>query len=189
MTRLQIALDAIDTANAKDPKLDSGLPEALLYSQRMTEECNRLFPNASEALQIAARGQHIERWALKRADYPEGRAGYLKWRRDLGVHHANRVCEIMAEAGYDEEDVTAAGAMLRKEGIKRNDQVQALEDIICFVFIKWYFAPFAAKHSPEKVLDIVVKTARKMSADARARALTEFSLPEDLASAFEAPAA
>ncbi|MCP4824760.1 MAG: DUF4202 domain-containing protein [Shimia sp.] len=189
MTRLQTALDAIDIANAKDPKLDDGQPEALLYGQRMTEECNRLFPNASEALQIASRGQHIERWVLKRADYPEGRAGYLKWRRDLGVHHANRVCEIMAEVGYDEEDVTAANAMLRKEGIKRNDQVQALEDIICFVFIKWYFAPFSAKHNPEKVLDIVVKTARKMSSDARARALAEFDLPDDFVAAFEAPAA
>ena len=189
MTRLQTALDAIDAANKNDPKLDEGQPEAFLYGTRMTEEANRLFPNASEELQIAARGQHIERWILKRADYPEGRVGYLKWRRDLGVHHANRVCEIMAEAGYDEDDIAAAGAMLRKEGIKRNEQVQALEDIICFVFIKWYFAPFAAKHSPEKVLDIVVKTARKMSADARARALAEFDLPKDLAAAFEAPAA
>ena len=189
MTRLQTALDAIDTANAKDPKLDNGTPEALLYGQRMTEECNRLFPNASEALQVASRGQHIERWVLKRADYLEGRAGYLKWRRDLGAHHANRVSEIMADASYSEDDVTAAGAMLRKEGIKRDAQVQALEDIICFVFIKHYFAPFAAKHSPEKVLSIVVKTARKMSADARARALQEFDLPDNLASAFEAPAA
>jgi hypothetical protein len=189
MTRLQTALDAIDTANAKDPKLDNGTPEALLYGQRMTEECNRLFPNASEALQVASRGQHIERWVLKRADYPEGRAGYLKWRRDLGAHHANRVSEIMADASYSEDDLTAAGAMLRKEGIKRDAQVQALEDIICFVFIKHYFAPFAAKHSPEKVLSIVVKTARKMSADARSRALQEFDLPDDLAAAFEAPTA
>lgn len=189
MTRLQTALDAIDLANAKDPKLDDGQPEALLYGARMTEECNRLFPNASDALQIAARGQHIERWVLKRADYPEGRAGYLKWRRDLGAHHATRVCEIMTEAGYDEDGVTAAGAMLRKEGIKRNDQVQALEDVICFVFIKWYFAPFAAKHTPEKILSIVVKTARKMSDGARTRALSEFDLPEELAAAFEAPAA
>ncbi len=189
MTRLQSALDAIDTANAKDPKLEDGQPEALLYGQRMTEEASRLFPNASEALQIAARGQHIERWMIKRADYPEGRAGYLKWRRDQGARHAERVAEIMADAGYSEDEIADAGAMLRKEGIKRNEQVQALEDIICFVFIKWYFAPFAAKHSDEKVLDIVVKTARKMSADARARALSEFDLPDDLAAAFKAPAA
>lgn len=189
MNRLQSALDAIDAANANDPKREDGQPEALLYGHRMSEECNRLFLNASDALQIAARGQHIERWVLKRADYPEGRAGYLKWRRDLSLHHADRVCEIMTDAGYDEDDILAAGAMLRKEGIKRDEQVQALEDVICFVFIKWYFAPFAAKHSPEKILRIVEKTARKMSQNARTRVLAEFDLPEDLAAAFEAPSA
>ncbi len=189
MTRLQSALDAIDAANAKDPRLDEDQPESLLYGQRMSQEANRLFPNASESLQIAARGQHIERWVLKRADFPEGRAGYLKWRRELGVHHADRVAQIMASAGYSEEEISETGAMLRKEGIKRNDQVQALEDIICFVFLKWYFAPFAAKHPEEKVHDIVVKTARKMSEDARARVLEEFDLPADLAAAFEIPAA
>ncbi|MBO9478498.1 DUF4202 domain-containing protein [Shimia sp. R11_0] len=189
MTRLQSVLDAIDTANAKDPNIEDGQPEALLYGSRMTQEANRLFPEASEALQIAARGQHIERWVLKRADFPEGRAGYLKWRRELGIHHANRVSDLMSEAGYDEEDIVAAGTMLRKEGLKRNAEVQALEDIICFVFLKWYFAPFAAKHPEEKVLDIVVKTARKMSDAGRARVLAEFDLPAALAAAFQEPAA
>lgn len=185
MSQLDSVLTAIDAANAKDPRMDEGQPEALLYGQRMSAECDRIFPNASETLQIAARGQHIERWVLARADYPEGRAGYLKWRRDLGAHHATRVGEIMAKAGYGEDAINEAAAMLRKEGIKRNEQVQALEDVICFVFVKWYFAPFAAKHAPEKVLDIVAKTARKMSPEARTRALAEFDLPADLAAAFE----
>ncbi|WP_270727643.1 DUF4202 domain-containing protein [Shimia sp. Alg240-R146] len=185
MSKLDTVLAAIDAANAKDHRMDEGQPEDLLYGQRMSAECDRLFPNASEVLQIAARGQHTERWVLKRADFPEGRAGYLKWRRDLGAHHATRVGELMAEAGYGEDEIAEASAMLRKEGIKRNDQVQALEDIICFVFIKWYFAPFSGKHSPEKILDIVAKTARKMSAEARVRALAEFDLPADLAAAFD----
>ncbi len=64
--------------------------------------------------------------------------------------------------------------------------MQALEDVICFTFLKWYFAPFAEKHPPEKVQDIVEKTARKMSPEARARVLDEFALPEDLAAAFRA---
>ena len=74
--------------------------------------------------------------------------------------------------------------MLRKEGIKRDAEVQALEDVICFVFLRWYFQPFAAKHAPEAVLKIVEKTARKMSDSARARALAEFDLPEPFAAAF-----
>lgn len=182
--QLNQVLAAIDAANEKDPRLDEGQPEALLYGRRMSEECARLFPDASEGLQIAARGQHVERWVLKRADYPEGRVGYLKWRRDLAGHHASTVSGFMADAGYDEETRSEVETMLRKEGLKRNEQVQALEDVICFVFVKWYFGPFAAKHPEEKVLDIVQKTARKMSPEGRARVLQEFDLPEDLAAAF-----
>lgn len=184
MTRFETVIAGIDKLNAADPRLDEDQPEALLYGQRMSAEAERLFPEASDVLRIAARGQHVERWVLKRADYPEGRTGYLSWRRDLAKHHATRVGALMAEAGYDKDDIEAAGRMLRKEGLKRDADVQALEDIICFVFVKWYFAPFAAKHAHEKVLDIVAKTARKMSPEARARALQEFDLPEDLAATF-----
>lgn len=184
--QLENVLSAIDAANSRDPRLDDGQPEALLYGQRMSEQCDRLFPEADDMLRIAARGQHIERWVLKRADYPEGRTGYLSWRRDLAAHHATRVGEIMADNGYDADTIDQVDRMLRKQGIKRDDLVQALEDVICFTFLTWYFAPFAAKHSPEKIERIVVKTARKMSAQARARVMTEFDLPEALAAAFTA---
>jgi hypothetical protein len=76
--------------------------------------------------------------------------------------------------------------LLRKEGIKRDPEVQALEDVICFVFLKWYFSPFAADRDAEQTLDIVRKTARKMSTEGRARVLAEFDLPEPLAGAFRA---
>ncbi|WP_127114329.1 DUF4202 domain-containing protein [Shimia sediminis] len=184
--QLENVLSAIDAANSRDPRLDDGQPEALLYGQRMSEQCDRLFPEADDMLRIAARGQHIERWVLKRADYPEGRTGYLSWRRDLATHHATRVGEIMADNGYDGDTIDQVDRMLRKQGIKRDDLVQALEDVICFTFLTWYFAPFAAKHSPEKIERIVEKTARKMSAQARARVMTEFDLPEALAAAFTA---
>ncbi len=184
--RKQAVLDAIDAANAKDPNLDDGQPEALLYGTRMSAELERLFPDASDALQIAARGQHVERWKLARTEYPEGRAGYLAWRKAQGEHHADVVMSLMTEGGYSEEEAEAAGRMLRKQGIKRDSEVQALEDVICFVFLKWYFQPFAGKHSAEKIQSIVEKTARKMSADGRARVLAEFDLPEHLAAAFRA---
>jgi len=181
----QAVLDAIDAANSQDPNLEDGAPEALLYGQRMTAELNRLFPEASDELQIAARGQHVERWKLKRAEFPEGRAGYLAWRKAQGVHHAEVVMGLMQDAGYAADQTETAGRMLRKQGIKRETEVQALEDVICFVFLKWYFQPFAAKHSDEKIQRIVEKTARKMSQEGRARVLREFDLPAPLAAAFE----
>lgn len=177
-------LAAIDEANAADPAREEGQPAARLYGERMSAELARLFPDASEALQIAARGQHIERWLLPRAEYPEGRAGYLDWRREQGRRHAERVMGIMRAAGYDDAAVEAAGRMLRKEGIKRDPEVQALEDVICFTFLRHYFAPFAPSQSPEALLKIVEKTARKMSPEGRARALAEFDLPEPFAAAF-----
>ncbi len=185
MTNLAAALAAIDAANAADPDSSEGAPAAQLYGQRMTEDLMRLFPDASEPLQIAARGQHIERWTLKRAAYPKGREGYLNWRRDLARHHAERVGGIMRQAGYGEDDAEAAGRMIRKEGIKRDQDVQRLEDVICFVFLKWYFAPFSETQEPEKLQRIVAKTARKMSTEGRARVLREFELPDALAAAFK----
>ena len=179
--RLRRALALIDAANTADPK-----GEALVYGQRMSAELARLFPAASEVLQVAARGQHVERWLLPRGDYPEGKAGYLDWRREQGRRHGLRVAAIMTEAGFPEADGARVGVLLRKEGIKRDPEVQALEDVICFVFLKWYFSPFAADRDAEQTLDIVRKTARKMSAEGRARVLAEFDLPEPLAGAFRA---
>ncbi len=194
ITNLEKAFAAIDLANRADPRkvvAEDGddQPEAYLYGLRMTSELERLFgETASDVLRIAARGQHIERWLLKRTDYPEGRAGYLRWRQDQGRAHGVRLAGIMNEAGYGPEDCARVGVLLRKEGIKRDAEVQQLEDIICFTFLRWYFEPFAAKHPEEKVLDIVTKTARKMSPEARARVLREFKLPGALESAVKAAA-
>ena len=179
MNRLDTAIAAIDAANSADPKA-----EALIYGQRMTAELARLFPDAPDVLQIAARGQHVERWLLPRADYPDGKEGYFAWRREQGRRHALRVAGIMADAGFDAADCDRVGTLLRKEGIKRDAQVQALEDVICFTFLRWYFAPFAAVRDAEHVADVVAKTAAKMSEEGRARVLAEFPLPEDLAQAF-----
>lgn len=176
---LEQALAAIDRANAADPT-----GEALAYGQHMTAELARLFPAAAEILQIAARGQHVERWLLPRSDYPAGKEGYLAWRREQARRHAARVSGIMARAGYGAADCDRVGVLLRKEGLKRDAEVQALEDVICMVFLRWHFAAFAAKHDARAVEDIVAKTARKMSPEGRARVLLEFPLPEPLAAAF-----
>lgn len=184
MTRLAATLADIDTANGADPDHSDGAPAARLYGERMSAELDRLFPDAGDALRIAARGQHIERWTSPRSAYAAGKEGYLLWRRDLAAYHARRVGEIMVGHGYDAAEVAKVGAMIRKEGIKRDADVQALEDVICFTFLRWYFEPFASGRDPDDLLKIVQKTARKMSDGARARALTEFALPEPFAAAF-----
>ena len=105
MTRLQTAFAAIDQANSADPNQSDGQPVELLYGQRMTEEQLALYPDASEPLRIACRGQHIERWTLPRHDFPMDRPGYLAWRTEQGRRHAARVAEIMRAAGYGDADI------------------------------------------------------------------------------------
>ncbi len=187
--RFAAVIDRIDAANAADPEgaRDGAVerPAALLYGWRMSAELVSFCPEASENLRIAARGQHIERWTVPRASYPEGRAGYLRWRTDLGRYHAERVAGIMREADYPEEDCARAAQIIRKQGIKRDPEVQTLEDVACLVFMRWYFADFAADRDSAQVGDIVAKTARKMSAKGREAALA-LGLPPELAAPDEA---
>ncbi|WBU58292.1 DUF4202 domain-containing protein [Paracoccus sediminicola] len=178
------AFARIDAANAQDPNNENGQPAELLYGQRMTEQQQRLYPDASEPLQIACRGQHIERWMLPRSDFPDDRRGYLSWRTEQGRRHAERVAGIMRDVGYAPDQIERARKMLTKQGIKRDDEVQALEDVAVFTFMHHYMAPFAETQTEEEMDRIVRLTARKISAAARARALEEFDMPEALATHF-----
>lgn len=186
--RFSDILQRIDAANAADPgtAMEGAVarPAGLLYGRRMSAELVDFCPDASEHLRIAVRGQHIERWTRPRASYPEGREGYLRWRSDLGRYHAERVAGLMQEAGYGPEDCDRVARIIRKEGIKRDPEVQVLEDVACLVFMRWYFSDFAGSRDPEQLFRIVARTARKMSPEGRAAA-AKLDLPADLAAALE----
>ncbi len=165
--RLDLVIATIDAVNAKDPTViaDAGerLPRALLYGRRMSAVLDTFMPEAPQVLLIAARAQHIERWVIPRATYPDGRMGYLKWRKDLQQHHAKRCGELMRGAGYGDDDIEKVGALLRKERLKYDVLTQTLEDVICLVFLQYEAPEFIALHADDKVRDILAKTARKMS--------------------------
>ena len=181
--RLSAVLNKIDDANRRDPKSepdDGGAkPSALLYGERMSLVLQEFAEAPSEELQIAVRGQHIERWTRARKDYPEGRTGYLQWRRDAAEFHAQRLAEIMASEGYPADARDRVGKLVRKLGLKTDDGAQTLEDVACLVFMRWYFAPFAPSRTPEELVPIVQKTAKKMSARGREAAL-KLPLPAHL---------
>jgi len=166
-TRLATVLAAIDAANARDPnRIETGgrrEPAELVYGQRMSLTLARMAPDASAHLQIAARGQHIDRWTSPRKSYPDGRIGYLKWRKDLKDFHAGRLGEIMAAAGYGTDDIARVGSLVRKERLKLDVEAQMLEDIVCVVFLEHYIDGFMAKTDREKLADILAKTWAKMS--------------------------
>jgi hypothetical protein len=182
--RLQSALDAIDAANARDPTDEAGEPAEFVYGRRMSEALAAFAPHASELLRIAVRGQHIERWLSPRRSYPEGKAGYFAWRNAAKKRHAERLGQIMAACGYDETAIDRVGALVRKERLRADADAQTLEDVACLVFLRHYAERFAASHEDEKVLDILVKTQRKMSAHGRATAL-EFGVHAPVLALYE----
>jgi hypothetical protein len=182
--RLARILDLIDAANAADPNpvatTEGERPAELVYGERMSAMLARFCPTASEHLAIAVRGQHIERWTSPRPSYPEGRIGYLKWRKDLKDHHAARVGALMREAGYAAPDIARVAGLIRKERLKHDAEAQTLEDVACLAFLTHYAAAFIAKHDDAKVVDILAKTAAKMSKEGLAAACG-LALPERLA--------
>jgi hypothetical protein len=165
------AIAAIDAAHAQDPEKEGGEPKELVYARRMSAWLARLVPQASESLQLAVRCQHLRRWAIPRADFPEGKVGYLRWRKEESLAHAALAGEFLAQAGYDAEAVMRVQSLIKKERIKHDAEAQVLEDVTCLVFLEYEFAPFAAKHPDDKVVDILRKTWPKMSPQGQQAAL------------------
>lgn len=175
--RFREAIDRFDAANVADPNTEvcegNEFPKELLYAQRMTAWLNKYQPDASEALQLAARAQHICRWKIPRNEYPLGRVGYNKWRSTLAKMHGDIAAEIMQQVGYDEAMCERVKALLLKDRMALADHDgQTLEDVICLVFLEFYFVPFAPQYSELKLSGIVRKTWRKMSLRGRQTALT-----------------
>lgn len=189
MDLLAVIFASIDDANARDHSVEPGAggpaPAALLYGRRMTQVLDDFAPTASQELKIAVRGQHIERWLRPRSSYPEGRDGYLNWRREAAQFHAARVAALMREAGYDGVACDRVSALTLKKNLKTDPETQTLEDVACLVFFRWYAGAFSEKHTEERILSIVRMTARKMSAKGRAAAMA-LGLPPDVAEAIAA---
>ena len=174
-TRFESAIILIDKKNSEDINTYNvhGLEysKELLYSQRMSQKLLQFEPNASRALQIAARAQHICRWKISRDEYPMDKVGYLKWRETLKKMHADITSDILKEVGYESEFIDRVAFLINKKLIKKNEETQTLEDVICLVFLDYYFEEFAAKHEDEKVIDILQKTWKKMSEKGHEEAL------------------
>ncbi|MPS48176.1 DUF4202 domain-containing protein [Methylobacillus sp.] len=181
------AMQAFDARNAQDPNqtLVNGVavPKELAYAQRMTEMLQRYRPDASEALQLAARCQHIMRWTLPRDAYPMTKPGYHQWRRKLKRYHAEVAREIMQQAGYDEDMILRVAALVSKEAPLADAEMQVLEDVVVMVFVEYYLEEFVAQH-PEydvpKWKDILRKTLRKVSKAGHQALLTQVKLPQAL---------
>lgn len=173
--QLQATLAAFDAANQQDPNHElingQAVPKEWIYGQRMSERLAAFCPEPSIELQLAVRAQHICRWKIPRSDYPMDRQGYKRWRSDLAQFHGETAATIMLDNGYDEAATQRVKDLLLKRGLKRDEEVQTLEDVACLVFLEHYLEEFAAKHDEEKLVDIIRKTWNKMSPNGHEAAL------------------
>ena len=164
--------------NSRDPNLETvagvagvAHPRELLYAQRLTEWVLRLAPDASEALRLAARCQHICRWESPRDSYPMDRAGYLRWRADLKKFHAEKSGAILREAGYDDETIRRVQDLNLKKHFPADAETRTLEDALCLVFLQFQLASLAGKTNDDKTVNALQKSWGKMTESARSEAL------------------
>lgn len=180
--RFHAAIARFDAANGEDPHQErvdgKNQPKELAYARRMSAWLNRLAPDASEPLKLAARCQHIRRWTIPRGDYPRTTAGYYQWRTTLAKFHAETAGKILKDTGYDDATIARVQSLVRKERLKLDPETQLLEDVVCLVFLENYFADFAKQHDEEKLVDIVRKTWKKMSEGGQQAALQLKLAPE-----------
>ena len=184
----QAAIAAFDRANAEDPNKEMAggqeHPKELLYAHRLSGMLQRYAPGADEAVKLAVRAQHIQRWKIPRSNYPMDRNGYLQWRTGLYKFHAETAGRLMQETGYDDDMVARVKAIVSKKGLKVNSGTQMMEDVVDLVFLEDYIAGFAAQHpeyTEEKWIQIIRKTWQKMSSGAHEFALAgKIKFPEAL---------
>jgi hypothetical protein len=169
--RLQRAFAEVDEINRRDPSRVDGEPAELVYGRRMTAWLERLAPDAGEALRLAVRAQHVGRFELPRAEFPDGRAGYKRWRTELAKRHAATAAAIATRVGYEPAIAARVADLVTKKRLTTDPETQLLEDVACLVFLEHYFVDFARKHERAKLVDIVRKTWAKMSPRGHAAAL------------------
>ena len=174
--RYQRAVEAFDRANAEDPNaltvLGERRPRELVDAERLAAWVMRLDPAASEALRLAARCQHICRWQIPRGSFPSGRVGYLQWRTQLSRFHADIAARLLSEVGYDHTLIDAVRRINLKQNLHSNPDTQTMEDALCLTFLEFEFEEFRGKHPDEKLIEVVRKTWKKMSARGHELALT-----------------
>ena len=172
--RFQEAVRRFDEANAQDPNREQvdgvWVAREWIYAKRLNEWVVALRPEASEALRLASRCQHLCRWEMPRAAYPQDRAGYLRWRRDLQQFHARRAGEILAEVGYDAATIDRVRGFNLKMDLGRDPEMQILEDALCLVFLQYQLGELMVKTDEDKVVNALRKSWKKMSEAGRAAA-------------------
>ncbi|MFN8436899.1 MAG: DUF4202 domain-containing protein [Cytophagales bacterium] len=169
------ACTAFEIYNQQDPNIfiwdGKEYAQEYFLAEQLDKWVRVLAPNASEALLLAAKCQHIGRWECPRADFPEGKVGYLNWRKNAALHHCKIAREILENCGYDAPLIERVEQILQKQKIKADAEVQTMENALCLVFLEFQYEDFQKNYDTDKVVHIVKKTLLKMDTDGHEQAL------------------
>ena len=165
------AVAAIDAANAGDPTVvnvrGASHPLAQVHGVLAAEWMADLHPEASDAWLLAARAHHLRRWELPRSEYPEGRAGYLRWKRDQRVRHGRDIALLLADVGYDGDTIATVQALVRRDSLADDPGAQAVEDVACLVFLETQLADVSGKLAHDHLVWGLRKSLAKMTPEAQ----------------------
>jgi hypothetical protein len=169
--RFDRAVAAIDAANSDDPNrvstADGEVPLAQLHGQLAFQWVQRLAPWADETVLLAARAHHLRRWELGRDSYQDGRAGYLRWRRDQKMRHARDVALILSAASYDPATIERVQSLIRRDELARDPEAQLVEDGACLAFLATQLDSLGERIDHARLIEVLARTAAKMSPAAR----------------------
>ena len=91
--------------------------------------------------------------------------------------HATAIGEILTAVGYEPAFIVRVQNIVQKHNLRGDSDVQTLEDALCLVFLQTQLGDLRRNHGDEKVLEILLKTLKKMSDAAKEFAL-ELELSE-----------
>lgn len=175
LQNLQKALERFDLENSQDPNLEQVegqlVPRELAYARWLSAWVLRLSPEASPALVLAARCQHLRRWTVPRASFPEGKAGYHRWRTHLRQFHAGAAGEILRSCGVEAGIASRVRSLNLKENFPADPEARTMEDALCLVFLERQFADLAARTERGTMVNALRKCWAKMTPKARDLAL------------------
>ncbi len=174
---VQDAIERFSAIGALDPRRvhwqDSELPYQLAEAAALQYYIEKLEPAPSIALQLAAHCQHLRRFSYPRNAFPEGRIGYLAWRRDASRRSAAEAAEILDSIALPPDVILQVTSIVTKTDRTHNPDVQTMQDALGLSFLRLDAPTFCAKHTEAEVQRILQRTWLKTSSRARALAVEE----------------
>jgi hypothetical protein len=168
------AIKIFDEMNSLDPNRiqfqGNDFPKEILYANWLTLWVEKLSPIISDSLRLASRCQHLKRWEISRDKYPNGLKGYMQWKKELLIFHADESEKVLRSFQIDESLIKQVRQINLKQDMQNNYEVQIIEDALCLVTLEFQLEEFSLKHTDDKIIEIIKKSWQKMSDSAKEEA-------------------